>query len=960
MPNAANRTARLLNLLHQVRAELHPGRAGERVPELDDSLDGKLGMDSLARVQILTRLEREFGVALPDRVAADADTPRDLLRALDAADSAEASPIKVGTHPPEPSSTHTQGADVETPDVAKTLLDVLRWHADRQGDRLHIRLYQDDGNGQTISYARLSAGASELAAGLIARDIQPGDTVAIMLPTGAEYFFSFMGILLAGGVPVPLYPPVRRAQLEEHLRRHQTILENCRARAMITVPEAMAVARLLQAPVQSLHAVATPAELMRAGERPHPHPAREADTAFLQYTSGSTGLPKGVILSHANLLANIRAMGTALRVNADDVMISWLPLYHDMGLIGAWLGSLYFGVPLVVMSPLDFLARPRRWLQAIQQHGGTLSASPNFGYEHCLRVIEDEELDGVDLSTWRVAFNGAEPVSPETLERFIQRFEPFGFRRESLMPVYGLAECSVGLAFPPLDRGPHIQAIERDRFQASGHAIAAAAKDPGALEFVGCGHAIPGHEMRVVDAAERELPDRQEGRLQFRGPSTTAGYLRNPEATAALFRDAWLESGDRGYLDGGEVFITGRSKDIIIRAGRNIYPHELEDATGEVSGIRKGRVAVFSAPDPASATERLVVLAETREMNSVEQQRMRDEIGELATALTGTPADDVVLASPGTVLKTSSGKIRRAASRQLYLDGRLGEGSGSIFWQLTSVAAGTLKPALGRGIRRLGALAFAVYAWTLMALSIVSGYLAIVGLPSVAHRWRAARRILHILLRATGTRLDVSGMENIPAGKPCVLVANHQSYLDVLIITAALPQPVGFVAKGELAQSWVTRLPLTRLRTEFVARFDLEKGADDLQRIVDAAFQGRPLLFFPEGTFTRRPGLSAFRLGAFVAATEANMPVIPIALRGTRGMLRAGSWFPRRGAVRMHISQPIAPSEKGMDSWSGAIALRDAARKEILGQCGEPDLGDEPSPMLALKAELTEGNSEKV
>ncbi|RKZ36845.1 MAG: acyl-phosphate glycerol 3-phosphate acyltransferase [Gammaproteobacteria bacterium] len=914
-------------------------------------------MDGLARAQIRTRLEREFGVALPDRVAADADTPRDLLRALDAAQPT-APPTKPAIREAEPPTPPTKAAGAGIPNTAQTLLDALRWHADRQGDRLHIRLYQDEEDGQTISYTRLLEGASELAAGLIARDIHPGDTVAIMLPTGAEYFFSFMGILLAGGIPVPLYPPVRRAQLEEHLRRHQTILENCQARAMITVPEAMAVARLLQAPVHSLRTVATPAQLMLSGERPHPHPARDTDTAFLQYTSGSTGLPKGVILSHANLLANIRAMGQALQVGASDVMVSWLPLYHDMGLIGAWLGSLYHGVPLGVMSPLDFLSRPRRWLQAIHRHGGTLSASPNFGYEHCLRTIQDEELEGVDLSTWRVAFNGAEPVSPETLGRFIRRFDAYGFRRESLMPVYGLAECSVGLAFPPLACGPRIQAIQRDRFQASGQAEPAAAEDTGALRFVACGHAIPGHEMRVVDAAGRELPDRQEGRLQFRGPSTTAGYLRNPEATAVLFHGDWLESGDRAYLDGGEVFITGRSKDIIIRAGRNIYPHELEDAAGEVPGIRQGRVAVFSAPDPNSATERLVVLAETRETDGDEQQRMREHINVLATELTQTPADEVVLAPPGTVLKTSSGKIRRAASRQLYLDGRLGQGTGSVFWQLTSVAAGTLKPALGRGIRQLGALAFATYAWTLMVLLAPPTYLAIVVLPGMASRWRAARGILHILLRATGTRLEVSGMKNIPVGAPCVLVANHQSYLDFLVITAALPEPVSFVAKGELAGSWVTRIPLVRLGTQFVARFDLERGADDLQRIVSVADQGRPLLFFPEGTFTRRPGLSIFRLGAFVAATAANVPVVPITLRGNRGMLRAGTWFPRQGSLRVHISEPIAPPASGIDAWSGAIALRDTARAEILRHCGEPDLGGEPSPMLALKAAVTEEKSE--
>jgi len=241
-----------------------------------------------------------------------------------------------------------------------------------------------------------------------------------------------------------------------------------------------------------------------------------------------------VILTHANLLANVRAMGRALQVTSDDVFVSWLPLYHDMGLIGAWFGSLYHGVELVIMSPLKFLARPERWLYAIQRFGGTITASPNFGFAFCTKRISDEKLEGLDLSSLRVICNGAEPVSPQTIKRFAEHFASFGFRKTAMMPVYGLAECSVGLAFPPLDRGPRVERIQREAFSASGNALAAAEDDDTALAFVGCGRALPGHEMRVVDAAGHELPERREGQLQFRGPSATAGYLHNPEQTAEL------------------------------------------------------------------------------------------------------------------------------------------------------------------------------------------------------------------------------------------------------------------------------------------------------------------------------------------------------------------------------------------------------------------------------------------
>ena len=236
-----------------------------------------------------------------------------------------------------------------------------------------------------------------------------------------------------------------------------------------------------------------------------------------------------------SLLANLRAMGRHVAAGPDDVFFSWLPLYHDMGLIGACLGGLYHGFPLVVMSPLTFLARPARWLWAIHHHRGTLSAAPNFAFELCLRAIQDHEIEGLDLSSLRTLFNGAEPVSPATVERFIARFSRYGLRANALAPVYGLAECSVGLALQPPGRGPVFDAIQRDAFMTGGQAEPADPADPAALRFAACGQPIPGHQIRIVDEQGRELPDRQEGRLEFQGPSATAGYYRHPEATRALF-----------------------------------------------------------------------------------------------------------------------------------------------------------------------------------------------------------------------------------------------------------------------------------------------------------------------------------------------------------------------------------------------------------------------------------------
>ena len=331
-------------------------------------------------------------------------------------------------------------------------------------------------------------------------------------------------------MPVPLYPPARISQVEDHVRRHTGILANSQARLLITVPEAKSLSMLLRAKVESLREVVT-AEDLAARDGPVQRVARApGDLALLQYTSGSTGNPKGVALTHANLLANIRAFGPALEVGRGDVFVSWLPLYHDMGLIGAWLGTLYYGVPLVLMSPLAFLARPTRWLRAIHRHRGTLTAAPNFAYELCARKLPEQTLEGLDLSSLRVAMNGSEPVSMDTLNAFARRFAPYGLRREALMPVYGLAECSVALAFPPPGRVPHADVIEREVLMREGRAVPAKSESVPTLTVVSCGRPLPGHQIRIVDSTGREVPDRVQGRLEFHGPSTTAGYFRSPRA----------------------------------------------------------------------------------------------------------------------------------------------------------------------------------------------------------------------------------------------------------------------------------------------------------------------------------------------------------------------------------------------------------------------------------------------
>lgn len=942
MKTAVNQTSErdladtLLKVTRSLLEEIHPGKPPISIT-LDSALDKDLGLDSLARIELLARIERHFNVTLPEKVFARAETPRDLIRELIKASSIKSIDSTVIT------SISISDEKLLVPAQASTLIDILDWHVQEHASRAHIQLIADENNKNPINYQALMESSKELASGLQRLGVEPGDSVAIMLPTSEEYFYAFYGILLAGAVPVPIYPPLRPSQLEDHLRRHATILGNCNAVSMITVTEAKPVARLLKSQLDTLRHILTVPELMKTGTQYEIPAISPNDTAFLQYTSGSTGQPKGVVLTHANLLANIRAMGERVDASSNDVFVSWLPLYHDMGLIGAWLGSLYYGALFVVMSPLSFLARPQRWLQAIHQYQGTLSAAPNFGYELCLHRIDEKDLNGLDLSSWRAAFNGAEAVIPETVTEFPKRFAKYGFRSNTMMPVYGLAESSVGLAFPPLNQGVIIDRIQRQPFMSSGHAIPADNIDTNALRFVACGQPLSGHEIRIADEQGNELPERQEGKLQFRGPSATSGYLRNHEATKKLFVGDWLDTGDLAYISEGNLFVTGRTKDIIIRAGRNLYPHELEEAIGDIPDIRKGRVAVFGASSSQSGTERLIILAETRKKDPATLEKLRKRINEVSVDLLGDPADDIVIAPPNTVLKTSSGKVRRSACRELYEQDFIGKTQVPVWRQILRLLITSIIPQIKRMRRYVISRIWMLYAQTVFWILAPLTWLAVVISPITSWRWIEMRLATWLLTRLTGCPLTVEGLENLPdRGQPVVYIANHASYLDGPLVIAAIKRPFSFIAKIELAQQFIAGTFLRRIGTEFVERFDVEKGLEDMQRISQRASSKQSLFFFPEGTFTRTPGLSSFRMGAFQAAAESGVPVVPVAIRGARSILRATSYRPNRGSIHITVGEPITINTlKGIDksdSWAVALGLRDLARKHILNYCGEPDL----------------------
>ena len=913
---------RVLGIVAGLVGELG-GPPAARPPGPDDVLDRDLGIGSLERVELLLRIEKAFGVRLPDVVMAEASTPRDLARAV-----REGAPRGIEV---EPERARLPGPGVPAPGSAGTLVDVLASQAEARPERPHILLQHEDGTERPITYGDLWRGAQAAAAGFRRLGVDPGAAVSLMLRTEPAFFEAFFGALMAGLVPVPIYPPFRRDRIEEYARRQTGILANAQARVLVTFEEGLPVGRLLRSLVPSISAVTTVPALATAQEAPLPHASPE-DPALIQYTSGSTGEPKGVLLSHANLLANIRGIGEAIAVRPDDVAVSWLPLYHDMGLIGCWLGALYFGVPLVLLSPLAFLARPARWLWALHAHRGTLSAAPNFAFDLCARKVADEEIHGLDLSSWRMALNGSEAVGAETIERFTRRFADYGLKPEAVCPVYGLAEASVALTIPRLGAPPRIDCVGREAFERMRLAKPADQAEPGALRVVGCGRPLPAHEIRIVDETGRALGERVEGRIEFRGPSVTIGYFRNPAATRNALHDGWMDSGDLGYVADGDLFVTGRRKDLIIKAGRNLYPQEVEEIVGSVPGIRRGCVAAFGVLDPAIGTERLVVVAESRETLAAERSRLEAAAQDRVVAALGIPADTVMIGRPGTVLKTSSGKIRRGATRESYLRGELGRRRGSARVQWWRLLRGTLRARLDRAARHFAGWALASHLGALLLLTVPALWLGVLVAPGERAGAGVVRLWCRIILELSGCSIRVEGAEHLQGAGTAVLAANHASYLDVVLLIAALPGQYRFVAKRELLRWPLVGRIIRKAGHLTVERARAPQSVADAARVTEALRSGESVLVFPEGTFVRSPGILPFRLGAFKAAVETGSPVIPIVLRGTREVLPADAYLPRPGPLTVVVGAPLRPTGTG---WPEMVQLRDLTRSWIARRSGE-------------------------
>lgn len=528
-----------------------------------------------------------------------------------------------------------------------------------------------------FTHGGIERASARFGAALQALGCKKGDRVALILPDNADFVFAFLGAIRAGVVPVPIYPPTGLGKLAGYLDNTLHIVAKSGAKLLVTDAEIKRVLGTIQARAPELEKVVSVDVIRRMREDLKPVQVTLDDPCFLQFTSGSTSRPKGVVLTHGNLAANVRCimeLGLGIQEGVDHG-VSWLPLYHDMGLIGFVIAPIYHRNTITFLPPLLFLKRPARWLEAISRHRGTIGFGPNFAYALCVKRIKESEMEGLDLSSWRVAGCGAEPIRAENLRAFADKFAKVGFNEKAFISCYGMAESTLAISFSKLGSGVVTDTVDAQALWSRGKAEPKPVAGEGTAEIVQCGSAFEGHDVRAfaVDDLEsaRPLGDREVGELRLRGPSVMRGYFNDPALTRESFAGGWLRTGDLGYLADGNVHICGRSKEVIIVNGRNYYPQDLEWEASKVEGVRRGNVIAFGTMKPHNDRERVIIAFETPVADDVGRAALKGEVRRAVQQAVGLTVDDVVPLATGVLPKTSSGKLQRAKTRELYEMGEL-------------------------------------------------------------------------------------------------------------------------------------------------------------------------------------------------------------------------------------------------------------------------------------------------
>lgn len=553
-----------------------------------------------------------------------------------------------------------------------TFTAVLRDFYEREPDRVSVTLQHPNQPDFHITYRELIERSNDYAAAYARAGVKPGDVVILILQHGKDLVYSFWGAVLLGAIPSMMPFLTEKLSPERYRADLAALFSHSHPKGVVTYPEFEADVKMLatESGYSACEVFITDRipqqEKLDLSSLPGMN-AAETDIVLLQHSSGSTGLQKGVALSHRAIFNHLDAYGESIRLTRDDVIVSWLPLYHDMGLIACFLLPILRGVHVVQMSPFDWVRAPWRLLRTISDYRGTLTWLPNFAYNFCAQKIRDRDLEGVDLSSWRASINTSEPVRFKSHEMFYERFKSYGLKFETLQTSYGMAENVFAATQNDLSKLPYVEEIDRESFIADKVARPAFDGRP-AIQMMSCGQPIPNTAIRVVDSKGHDVPERHVGEIVLKSNCMLTGYYNRADITKKAFLPGgWYMSGDYGYMVNGEVFVAGRKKDMIIVGGKNVYPQDLEALACEVPGVHPGRTVAFGLFDESQGTEEVVIIAEVDSEDEAEHERVADEIRKHVTKNSAIAARYVRVVGPKWVLKTSSGKVARSANKEKFI-----------------------------------------------------------------------------------------------------------------------------------------------------------------------------------------------------------------------------------------------------------------------------------------------------
>lgn len=555
-----------------------------------------------------------------------------------------------------------------------TFSERLQSHLHQTPERVAVTLQFANLPDLPISYSQLLRGAQGFSASLKKEGVAPGEVVLLILRHGEELIYSYFGAIIHGAIPSVMSFLTEKLSPERYRADLSTLISVTRPAAIVTYGEFVDEVREALKGEDSVRAVivaeSVPAEKVNisswSGLKRKPE-----DIALLQHSSGTTGLQKGVALSYQAVFNQLDAYSKVLGLNEKDVIVSWLPLYHDMGLIAGFLLPIFYGIPLVLMSPFDWVRAPYRLMQSVSKYKGTLSWLPNFAYNFCAQKIRDRHLEGVDLSTWRAVINCSEPVRWESHLAFQEKFQAYGLPENALHSSYAMAENVFAVTQSTLGSKPRVEVIEREAFMME--RVVRDANDKASVTVMSSGHALPNVQIKIVDEKGNELPERVIGEIALKSDCMLTGYYNRPDATEKAFVDGWYVTGDYGFISGGEIFVSGRKKDMIIVGGKNVYPQDLEMLSYEVPGVHAGRSVAFGLFDEEQGTEEVVIIAEADSDDESENQKIAELIRQHVTKNSAIALRHVKVVGPKWILKTSSGKTARSANKEKYLQ-ELGQG----------------------------------------------------------------------------------------------------------------------------------------------------------------------------------------------------------------------------------------------------------------------------------------------